>query len=128
MKKVVVAVISQGDKFLLVSSKKDYGKFTGYFGPPGGHLRETEVEKDGLIREIQEELGINVNPVRKIAVTGSDFKDRETHWFECLLENPNDKIEPKTEVKEVRWFTRDEIQQNDNVFPLTKSFFKDNFS
>ena len=63
MKRVVVGIISRKntegvEQYLLVSSKKYFGIFTGYYYPPGGHLEEGEEEVACLKRELKEELGI----------------------------------------------------------------------
>ncbi len=65
IKEVVVGIIyrirKEGEReYLLVSSKKDFGEFTGFYYPPGGHLEEGENFTDCLIREMKEELELIV--------------------------------------------------------------------
>ncbi len=43
MKNVVVGIVSKKNEraeneYLLVASNKDFGKYTGYYYPPGGHI------------------------------------------------------------------------------------------
>lgn len=63
MEHCVVGIIEKEDagvmRYLLVSAKKDFGRFTGYYYPPGGHLAPGEDEIGGLVREIKEELRID---------------------------------------------------------------------
>ncbi|OGM25654.1 hypothetical protein A2627_04410 [Candidatus Woesebacteria bacterium RIFCSPHIGHO2_01_FULL_39_28] len=70
-------------EFLLMSSKSDFGKYTGFYYPPGGHLNEGENEKTALTREIEEELGLEVIPLKKIGESEGDVKDRLTNWWVC---------------------------------------------
>ena len=68
MKKVVVGIISSKTnpkKYLLASSKKDFGKYTGYYYPIGGHVDNGEDELTALKREIKEELSVNVTTAKK---------------------------------------------------------------
>jgi len=55
MKQVVVGIISRiraggAEEFLLVNSKKDFGKYTGFYYPPGGHVEDGENIEQALIR------------------------------------------------------------------------------
>lgn len=50
MKEVVVGIIprdipSENNEYLLMSSKRDFGEYTGLYYPPGGHLEMSEDEK-----------------------------------------------------------------------------------
>src|SRR3972149_3881630 len=71
MKRVAVAVIRHPEtgKFLLVSSTKDFGEFTGFFYPPGGTVEPGEEEENTIRREMLEDLNLVVEPVRRIAQT-----------------------------------------------------------
>ncbi len=127
MKNVVVGIISRKRKdtneFLLISSKRDFGKHTGFYYPPGGHLEKGENEKTSLIREVQEELGIKITPIEKIAETPGDVKDQATHWWKCINGNNPITIDEK-EISEIGWFTRNEILKHQKVWPATKKFFE----
>lgn len=131
MKNVVVGIITRNSKnkteYLLISSKRDFGKYTGFYYPPGGHLEEGEDERRALVREIREELRVSVEPKKKIAVTPGDVKNQITHWWKCDIEN-YDFIIDKSELSDVGWFSRDEILNNQNVWPATKNFFKEYIS
>ena len=126
MKHVVVGIITNPkdkDQYLLINSKKDFGEFTGFFYPPGGHLEEDESEEIALTREIKEELNVNVIATKKLAETGSDVKDQITHWWECDYDGSEMKID-ESEIGEAKWLTREEILKNDNIWPATKKFFE----
>jgi 8-oxo-dGTP diphosphatase len=125
---VVVGIISRNKnknkKYLLVSSRKNFGKYTNFYYPPGGHLEKDEDEKVALIREIKEELDINVTPLKKIAETPGDVKNQITHWWICVANISKMKLNTE-ELYDFRWFTRKEIINHENVWPATKNIFKE---
>ena len=128
MEKVVVGIISRiknnnETEFLLMSSKRDFGKFTGFYYPPGGHLEDNEDISTALTREIKEELGFEVKPIKQLSVSKGDIKDQMTHWWICSAV-VNEIIPQEDEVENVRWFTKEEILKSDKVWPATKKFFK----
>ncbi|MDD2656601.1 MAG: NUDIX hydrolase [Patescibacteria group bacterium] len=126
MSKVVVGIIvkkESPESYLLVSSNTDFGKYTGYYYPPGGHVEDGESEVDALKREIKEELAIDLLKVEKITdEIESDIKDQKTIWYLCEVENHNFKFD-KEELKDARFFTRKEMEEI-NLWPATKTFFE----
>ncbi len=124
---VVVGLISRvgsdgKNEYLLLSSKKDFGKFTGLYYPPGGHLEEGEDKKTALIREIKEELGVLVEPVREMATTPGDVENQTTYWWQCNI--PNTNFSPQQdEIADICWFSEEEIKNGGQLWPATKKFF-----
>lgn len=127
MKHVVVGIIERKNQaneseFLLVSSNKDFGKFTGFYYPPGGHLEPDENEKSALAREIKEEVGLSIEPIEKMAETDSDVENQTTHWWRCQVVSGGLTIN-KAEIEDAKFFTRAQMSQV-NLWPATKSFFE----
>lgn len=126
IKNVVVGILSRsrGDdtEYLLVASTIDFGEFTGYWYPPGGHVNQGEIETEALIREMYEELGLTVQPIEKIAITSGDIQHRTIHWWTCETSSNTMEIDPK-EIAEAGWFTQDEMAML-ALFPATKNFFE----
>jgi 8-oxo-dGTP diphosphatase len=56
-------IINENNEFLLVQWGESH-KYKWHF--PGGRLNENEKEKEGLVREIKEEVGIEVINVKPI--------------------------------------------------------------
>lgn len=129
VRRVVVGLISRENdgqrEYLLMASKKDRGEYTGFYYPPGGHLEEGEDESLALIREIKEELGVDCVPVVEIAQTPGDVKNQITHWWSCNCVDHEFKYQEE-EVADVRWFTKQDIEDSQKIWPATRSFF-DNF-
>lgn len=127
MKHVVVGLISRIGKdghkqFLLVNAKKDFGKYTGCWYPPGGHVEEGEDEKEALIREIKEELNLQTEPVKKLAESPSDVPNQTTLWWTCKLLSQEMLIDVD-ELGGAGWFTEEEIRGMP-LWPATKEFFE----
>jgi len=131
MREVVVGIISKKDKegkdlYLLVSTKKDFGKYTGFYYPPGGHIENDEREEQALIREIDEELGVVVKPVSRLARLPNDIPNEVSCWWSCELISTDEHFVFKDgKVNAVAWLNEDEIRQREDIFPLTKKFFEE---
>ena len=127
MKWVCVAIISrQNDAgetaYLLVSSKRNFGKFTNYYYPPGGHVEDGEDEITALKREIKEELGLDINLTRKVAETPGDVANQVTSWWLSDVAGGELKID-REEISEAGYFTEKQMQQM-KLWPATKDFFE----
>ena len=110
-------------EYLLVKSLKDFGEYTGFYYPPGGHVEEGEELSEALIRELREELFVDVLPLKEITALSADVKDELTHYWDCDtspidIENYN-----RSELANVGWFTRDEMEGMD-VWPAAKKVFE----
>jgi 8-oxo-dGTP diphosphatase len=126
MKKVAIAIISKKkedgqEEFLLVSSKKDFGEFTGFYYPPGGHLEDGEDVGDALVREVKEELDLTVVPVREVAVTPGDVEGQVTYWWLCEAQSGEIKTQ-EAEIADAAYFTAKEME-GIKIWPATRNFF-----
>jgi 8-oxo-dGTP pyrophosphatase MutT (NUDIX family) len=108
MKQVAVGIISRmridgSEEYLLVSSTKNFGEYTGFYYPPGGHVEDGENIKQALIREIYEELKLQIRPIEEIVITPGDVPEQETHWWKCELIAGNIVLQ-KTEIADAGFF------------------------
>jgi 8-oxo-dGTP diphosphatase len=112
--KLIAAIILENDngEFLLaLRDNKDWIPFPNHWDLIGGHVEEGETPEEGLVREIKEELGIDIG----------EYKFYKT--FECLTGDAYENIKfiytakiniPIEEItlfegQYARYFTRDEI-------------------
>jgi len=118
---IITRTNSKGDtEYLLVRSKANYGKFTGFWYPPGGHIEEDEEESAALVREIKEELDLDIKTVRKIAQLPGDVIKAVGYW-ECEVLS-GDISADEAEIEEHGFFTLDQME-NMKIWPSTKEFF-----
>ena len=85
-----------------------------YWDLPGGVLNAGEKPADGLIREVKEELAVDIRLLRPLATNSFIKKDRPTILvvYEAHLVDPTQPIIPEEgEVSEFRWIKKDDLLQ-----------------
>jgi 8-oxo-dGTP pyrophosphatase MutT (NUDIX family) len=107
-----VTVIARDDQGRILLTKN--ASFDQWF-PPGGHIEPGESPKEAAIREMREETGLVVEPVRIIGVYGGrdfrvvypngDVASYVTTVFECKIVS-GDLIPDPEEVLEIRFFSK----------------------
>lgn len=128
MDKSVIAIISQktpSDQlaYLLIKATKDFGEYTGFYYPPGGHLDNNETYQQALRRELKEELNLDVIPIKKIATTNGDVSNLVVEWWETEIVDGDLKLQTD-EIEDARFFTQDEMKSIP-IWPATKKFFEE---
>ena len=104
--KVVAAIIKNEDKIL--ATKRGYGEFINMWEFPGGKIESGETKKQALVREIKEELNIEIN-VDKFAL---DIEYQYPNFylfmscFMCSIKEGS--IEP-LEHNDGKWITKEEL-------------------
>ena len=64
MNKTARAIVLNSNGIILIHRKKvKYGKVYEYYATPGGHLEDNETFEEACIREVKEELGLDVDIV-----------------------------------------------------------------
>lgn len=126
MKKVVLAIISRNvnneTEYLLIKSKRDFGKYTGLYYPPGGHVKYNENEREAIIREVKEEVGLDIEPVKKITETPNDIEGEIACWWGCKVKSGD--ITVKTdEIGDADYFVQEDIKKM-GLWPATRKFFE----
>ena len=78
---VLTGILRDNDLFLLVKRNENDDLYPGAWEFPGGHLEDGETLKDGLKRELMEEIGYTEN-----------FNPIITHYFDEVKEKNNELI------------------------------------
>jgi ADP-ribose pyrophosphatase YjhB (NUDIX family) len=99
---VAAAIIDDEGRFLAIRRADN-----GAWEPPGGVLELDESIEAGLVREVEEETGLRVEPVALTGVYKNMRRGIVALVFRCrvLGETPH----PTTEAVEVRWFTPEQL-------------------
>ena len=115
------ALVFKGDAILLVRYPDRKGGT--YLVGPGGGLKDHETIIQAIVREVQEETGITVQPERVVLIEdllGSRFKMSKT-WMTCqFIEGEIYRTEgaDREGIIEAAWFTKDQLA-GETVFPPT---------
>ena len=103
---VVAAVIYKDGK--IFATQRGYGEFERMWEFPGGKIEPGESCEVALKREIQEELGVDIEVGELICITRYDYPSFHLtmHCFLCSV--VSGEIELK-EHKSARWLTKDTL-------------------
>ena len=120
-----IALIYIKDKKILTTLSK--GKDTYYL--PGGKREKNEKDEDTLVRECKEELTIDID-VNSIKYYGTF--EAQAHGkaegiivkMTCYIANFTGKIQPSSEIQEVRWLGYNDLNL---ISPVDRLIFKDLF-
>lgn len=113
--RVVAAVIRDGDR--IFATQRGYGEFKGGWEFPGGKIEDGETPQEALMREIQEELEINISVGELIDTIEYDYPSfhlsMDCYWAELisgeliLKEHAAAKWLKKEELNSVEWLPAD---------------------
>jgi len=98
---------------------------------PGGRLNKGELPQDGLVREVKEELGVDIIPTGLVYIDTYVHRTEGDHLtivYKAVLKDATQTFELENEeVAEVRWIKKEQLAQQsiwqDNLTAL-EMFFK----
>jgi len=105
---VAVGILVRGDDAFLLGSRPAGKPYSGYWEFPGGKVEPGETVEQALRRELQEELGVDVQQIERWQVSEHDYPHAlvRLHW--CKVRSWQGEFEMR-EGQAVSWQT----------FPLT---------
>jgi len=121
----VAGVVIDGNRVLLSIRGKAPSK--GKWGLPGGAVEVGEAVREAVVREILEETGVTVKPVKLITVFDSIHRDEDDrvryHYilFEYLCEYVSGEVTPRSDAPDARWVEFKDLDSID-IMPSTKKF------
>jgi len=114
---VIIGIVRRNGKYLLTlrqdPNKEDSGTFHNHWQFPGGGLEFGETLEECLLRELREEVGIEVKPACLIPKI---FTDVRKNWhgvlicYLCEMIDPGAEIVINEEASDFGWFTLSEIE------------------
>lgn len=120
---VVAAVIKKENKFLIGKRALSKKSAPGYWCPVSGRVEANESEEEAVIREVLEEVGLDVKPKRKIGAFDTRDKSAIIHWWlvDVISGQP---VLKNDEHSELGWFSVFEMENLKNVFPEDIEIYK----
>ena len=114
----VGGVLIKDNKILLTKGGEDYSL-------PGGHVQIGETSQETIIREFEEETGLDVNPINVISTYENfwEWDDRNCHqlciFYRLEVKDVNQQLNPNPDTKETEfvWVDLEELK-NITLYPL----------
>ena len=119
MKKTVRAIIIENNKLLVFFRRKlKDGEYITYYAIPGGHVEEDETNEETVMRELKEEMNLDIEIVKYLGELDA-YNQKEYYYHAKIiggelrfggeeLERNND-----NNYYEIRWITMDEALKSD---------------
>lgn len=104
--KVVAAIIQKENKIL--ATKRGYGEFINMWEFPGGKIEPGETKKQALVREIKEELNIEIN-VDKFAIAIEYQYPNFYLFMSCFMCSIKEGSIELLEHNDGKWITKEEL-------------------
>jgi mutator protein MutT len=123
----VAAVVFRGSEVLLVRRGNQPSK--GKLGIPGGVVELGETAEEAVVREVEEETGIRVKPLRVLDVLDSIVRDDEGgirfHYvlLEFLCEPLGGELRASSDASDALWAPLECLEELD-VMPRTRAFIE----
>lgn len=117
---VSLLLIVKDNRFLFCKRRPHDEVYGGYWGLPGGSVEKHETPVEGLIREVKEELGIDIVEYRLL----NKYQLNKT--IMNVYVHDNNGFDPSTirlneEHTEYKFFTYYEVDQNSDEFVPTNT-------
>ena len=119
---VLTGILKSRNEFLAVKRSEDDELYPGSWEFPGGHLEEGETLKEGLARELKEEIGFNKEFDAKIIGYDDEVKNKNgqlVHHIEInfliKVKKSDVKIKLSSEHSEYAWLKKDSDLLDDYI-------------
>ena len=119
-RKGVVAVIFR-DNRLLVIRRSQKVTAPGMLCLPGGGIEPGEQETEALVREMREELNLQVTPKKRCWRNKTSWGTDQAWWHATITDDQEPIANPE-EVAEIFWMTKRQIQVSDRMLPSLPDF------
>ena len=126
MTKIVAkALVRSSEGLCLVLHRGNtHPRFPGHIDFPGGEVEPKETPEAAVMREIQEETGLSVNPNKLKKLFAKQYRQTTHMLFEAKLTEPDAKVALSWEHKSYRWITPEELKSLPR-FPGADPYYTD---
>ncbi|MFT4312968.1 MAG: NUDIX domain-containing protein [Candidatus Woesearchaeota archaeon] len=105
---LIVKGLVQYENSVLIVQRSAHEKFgANRWTTPGGHVEKHESLEDAIVREIKEEVGLDVQVLRIIHTSFFQAEDADTQVLsvEFLCESDSKDVSLNEELQDYRWIT-----------------------
>ena len=123
----VVAILQdEQGRFLLIRRGLQLARAPGFWCFVGGEVEEGESFEAAIVREMREEVGLEVRAISKAHETISPNNEYRLHWMIVELYHNDIKLcLHEIEVAEARWLHPHDALQLDPMLPTLKTWLSD---
>lgn len=121
---VSLLLIARENKFLLLKRSEGEHNYSGFWGLPGGGVEQNETPTDAVIREVKEEMGLEISNMRLLNKYPFHNTFINVFVYNSPEFNPNT-IELNGEHTEWGMFSYYEIFNMKDVIPSTIRYIGD---
>ncbi len=108
---IAYMILRRGNRILILKRAK-----TGMFSLPAGHMEDGERSLETAVREVEEEIGVKVEPSQAKFVHVGHFKDpigeRVAFFYECASWTGEPQLMEPHIHDETRWALIDNLPEN----------------
>lgn len=108
-------ILNKKGKFLLIQRGPKSKNEVGMWGFPGGALEFGETIEEAITREVKEELGIKIKPLKKLAPVNHRILNEKQHWvaapYICQLVSGKPKIMEPSKISKLKWLSLAEAKK-----------------
>lgn len=119
-KRGVIGVIFRDDRLLIIRRSLTVNA-PGKLCLPGGGIELGESEEQALVREMQEEISVDVDPIRLCHRSVTPWGTQLAWWISDIRGEAEPVANPE-EVAEIHWMTPGDIAAAKNVLPSLPEF------
>ena len=112
MAKIVAKALVRNSEglYLVLHRGNTHPRFPGHIDFPGGEVEPKETPEAAVMREIQEETGLLVDPKKLKKLFTKQYQQATHVLFEVKLTEPDAKVALSWEHKSYRWITPEELK------------------
>ena len=113
----ILFINDQGRVLLLLRDNNPEIPYPGMWDVPGGHVEKGEAPEQCIVREMKEEIGLDLQGFQLFSVTEFDDRTEYTFWQKANLSI--DKIR-LNEGQRLKWFTKDEVRNTELAYGFNR--------
>jgi 8-oxo-dGTP diphosphatase len=120
-REAVVIVLRRQGRVLVIRRGTDV-IFPGYWSPPSGRIHIGETQEAAVVREVLEEVGLQVTPIAKVWECDTEDGKFHLHWWLADAQPGGLLLDPG-EVSEAHWIRASDFGDLSPTFADDRRFF-----